>query len=67
MREMVEKIENVRYTSADGWAMAREEGPIPNGNQFNGAWVLRDARGAYVDHDRYRFDLEGRHNLSLKH
>lgn len=55
-----------RYESADGWVMQREEGKTPNGNEYNGAWVLRDQDGNYVGHDKYRYDMEARHHLNLR-
>ena len=55
-----------RYESADGWVMQREYGKTPNGNDYNGAWVLRDDKGSYVGHDRYRYDMEARHHLNIR-
>lgn len=65
MRVMNCDIATESYSSDDGWTLKREEGETPQGNQFNGKWVLRDATGAYVDHDKYRNDLECRHKLRL--
>ena len=47
------------YACSDGsFTMRREEtGVSPNGNEFGGAWVLRNANDEYVDHSRYRRDL----------
>jgi hypothetical protein len=40
----------------------REYGKAPNGwTEFGGRWVVRDAAFAYVDHDKYRGDLEDRY------
>lgn len=55
-----------RYESEDGWIMEREYGPTPNGNEFNGSWVLRDDKGEYVGHGRYRYDMEAQFDLNLK-
>ena len=33
------------------------EGETPNGNRFGGRWVVRDAKGNFVDVDQYRNDL----------
>ena len=30
---------------------------------MNGRWVLRDAKGKYIDNDRYRNDLFDRYDL----
>ncbi len=43
----------------------REHGQTPNGNEFGGCWVLRDADGVYVDHDQYRHDLASRNGINL--
>lgn len=66
MSRAMTEVTDTRYESADGWVMAREEGLTPNGNQYDGAWVLRDETGAYVDHNRYRYDLEARHDLNIR-
>jgi hypothetical protein len=40
----------------------REWGIAPNGwTEFHGRWVVRDATFAYVDHDRFRYDLTDRY------
>lgn len=65
MTRPIYQVTEDRYESLDGWVMAREEGLTPNGNQFNGAWVLRDPAGEYVGHDKYRFDMEGRYDLRI--
>lgn len=46
--------------------MEREYGPTPNGNDFNGSWVLRNDKGEYVGHDRHRYDMAERFALDLK-
>jgi len=54
------------YACPDGsFTMRREVGMSPNGNEFNGGWVLRNANGEYVDHSRYRVDLAERHNIHI--
>lgn len=53
------------YKSADGWKMKREYGKSPNGNDFNGHWVLRNPAGEFVDFDKYRSDLMERHDLDI--
>lgn len=57
---------NESYRSKDGvWEMRRDfDGTSPNGNAFNGRWVLTRS-GEYVDYDQYRYDLAERYNLDL--
>lgn len=44
--------------------ISREYGQAPNGNSFNGSWVVRNINtGEYVDHDRYSNDLFERHGF----
>ena len=51
------------YEADCGHTMRREEGKTPNGNSIAGRWVLRDAAGAWVDFDKYRYDLMERHGF----
>lgn len=60
------EVSETRYESADGWVLQREYGKTPNGNDYNGAWVLRDEKGNYLGHDQYRYDLEARHQLDIR-
>lgn len=59
MREVSEDA----YEGDGGFAMRREQGKTPNGNEIAGRWVLRDAQGDWVDVDQYRFDLMERHGF----
>lgn len=59
---MVE-VEEETFTSGSGYSARREHGLTPNGNPVNGRWVLRDAKGAWVDFDKYRHDLWERNGL----
>ena len=45
--------------------MRERTGESPNGNPFNGRWVLR-VDGEYIDHDQYRSDLAERYNIYLE-
>lgn len=47
-------------------AVKREYGKTPNGNDFNGFWVYRDAQGKYIDHDRYLNDLCERQGFKIE-
>ena len=54
------------YRFDNGRKMQREFKTLtPNGNEFNGRWVLRDAQGTFVDFDKYRSDLAERNDLNL--
>lgn len=53
-----------KYTG-EQFTLAREHGKTPNGNELNGRWVLRDAKGEWVDFDQYRHDLAARYDLEL--
>lgn len=62
------EVETDRYEIRDrnddvAFTMAREQGLTENGNPLNGRWVLRDARGVWVDFDTYRNDLMERHAI----
>jgi hypothetical protein len=52
-----------KYATEDGWIMRREFGETPNGNPVAGRWVLRNARGEWVDFDKYSSDLAERNNM----
>ena len=52
------------YYLNKSFIMRREYGKTPNGNDLNGAWVLRSSRG-FKDYDMYRNDLLARHNLKV--
>ena len=58
-------INSCEYHASDGRIIKREYGITPNGNKIEGAWVLRDAKGTWLDFDQYRHDLAGRNNLSV--
>jgi len=58
--------DNHEYYQGDSHIMKREFGKTPNGNEFDGKWVLRDMEGNFIGHDRYRNDLAERHDLSLR-
>ena len=64
--EYQEGTRDEHYLSEDGvWKMYRGyEGESPNGNAFNGRWVLTK-NGKYVDYDQYRYDLASRYDLEL--
>ena len=51
------------YKSELGHVIKREDFTSPNGNTYNGHWVLRDQAGQFIDHDRYRSDLMERNNF----
>ncbi len=63
-RLIAEVVNNARYESADGTIVVAREysGLTPNGNAFNGRWVLRE-NGNFVDVDKYRNDLFERNEL----
>lgn len=68
-RQFVEEDDN-RYVEVGDFfvtaTFARAfDGVSPNGNPFNGVWLLTDKDGAYVDHDRWRLDLAARHGITL--
>lgn len=64
--QLVEIIVNQLYRSANFQAAREYDGHTPNGNRFNGRWVLRSLPdGNYIDFDQYRSDLVERHNLEL--
>ncbi len=65
-RLVMHQISEDRYESEEGWVMQREYGKSPNGNDYNGVWVLRDDKGNYLDHNRYRYDIEARHQLDIR-
>ena len=50
--------------SVVGYALNREYGKTPNGNNLNGKWVLR-LDGKFIDFDKYKNDLIERHNIKL--
>lgn len=54
---VMREIEPDVYQAENGFTARREEGLTPNGNPVAGRWVLRDASGAWVDHNQYRHDL----------
>lgn len=59
-------MEVASYKCETGETVAREYATLsPNGNLFNGHWVLRDATGKYLDHDQYRSDLAERQNIKF--
>jgi hypothetical protein len=40
------------------YVVSREFGIAPNGNRFNGMWVVRDIKtGEYVEHSAHRHDM----------
>lgn len=44
----------------------REHGSSPNSNCFNGAWVVRDENGKYIEHANYINDLKDKYeNLNI--
>jgi hypothetical protein len=45
--------------------LSREYGKNSDGNDFSGAWVLRDAHRKFIDADKNRHELAERHNMSL--
>jgi hypothetical protein len=53
------------YRSACGLTMKRESGALPSGGTYDGAWVLRDAAGDFVDFSSYQHDLASRYKLRL--
>ena len=58
--DVMKLVDETRYTkAADGRTLSREK-------EYNTNWVLRDAEGLVIDHDRYRNDLAERHNLNLE-
>jgi len=62
--------ENEHYVVTDEtgqvrFNMKREQGLTAEGNEIGGRWVLRGADGAFVDVDRYRHDMAGRHKFGL--
>jgi hypothetical protein len=64
----VERKDDELYVGPDGWMFGREwVQKSPNGNPFNGVWVLRDGAGNYVDHDQYRNDLAERNGFKMRH
>lgn len=52
-------VENSEEVYRNGiYIVTREYGKSPNGNPFNGSWVVRvEGTGEYVEHSRYRHDL----------
>lgn len=55
---------NTMYSNGS-LTMQREYGKTPNGNKLRGQWVLRD-NGKIIDFDKYRNDIEERHNFELE-
>jgi len=63
--QLVQLREPETYGNTElGITVYREWGKTPNGNDFNGNWVVRQY-GVYVDHDRYRIDLSQRRGLQF--
>lgn len=57
--------DDIKYEFNNGWTLTREYGKSPNGNNYNGQWVLRDSDNKYVYHDRYRNDIAEMFNINL--
>lgn len=65
--ETLTYIDAIDTYKSENYVAQREDGTTPNGNQMAGRWVLRNAQGEYLDHDRYRHDMFSRHNLKVKY
>lgn len=44
------------------FAKREREGTDPNGNPFNGLWVVRDADGQFIEFTQWSNDLKGRYS-----
>jgi hypothetical protein len=56
-----------QYATADGHSMKREfAGLSPNGNRFNGRWVLRNPAGEFMGYNDNRIDLANLHGFDLE-
>ena len=61
----IQENDNEVYSSRDGYVVQREFGLTPNENPINGRWVLRDAKGNWIDFHRSLNDLMEHNNLVL--
>jgi hypothetical protein len=55
------------YIGEDGTVMRRETGKMPNGDEIDREWVLRDKEGNYIGHGQFRQGLAERNGFELKH
>lgn len=60
---VMHEVEPDVYQAENGFTARREDGFTPNGNPVGWRWVLRDASGAWVDHNQYMHDLFEHHGL----
>jgi hypothetical protein len=42
-------------------AKRERDGTDPNGNPFNGLWVVRDAEGQFIEFTQWSNDIKGRY------
>ena len=43
------------------FAKRETDGTDPNGNPFNGLWVVRDDEGTFIEHTQWSNDIRGRY------
>lgn len=53
------------YVALDGSIVSREDGFHPDGFEYDGRWVYRNAIGDVVDFGRYRNDLFSTFSLRI--